>query len=56
MKEEIMKVKIFFLFLVDLRENFNSNNVLEDYSMSISEMNDSNIINDRRRKIGNTLL
>lgn len=33
---------------MDLKANFNSNNVLEDYSILTSEMHDSNIISGRR--------
>lgn len=33
-------------------QSSNSNNVLSDFSIRISEMNDNNFIKDRRKKLG----
>lgn len=49
MREKINEGQI--KFLIYLKDNFNSNSMLEDYSILINEMNDSNIISDRREEL-----
>ena len=50
-----MKVKYFFkLFLIDVTDNTvqnNTNIVFFDYSLWVSEMNESSVIKDRREKL-----
>ena len=49
--EDKIHIFLFLIELIDIYSQNNINNILSDYSLGISEMNDSNILREGKEKL-----